>query len=101
MKFIYLVYSTQYGVYRPYGTWYPETKTDNDITPDKYDNIIEEAENNRHANIKKTQDQNQEIWWKFNSYFLYPGEKKSTTSKKRLHEPEATDTIFSTTTSFE
>ena len=55
--------------------WYPETKTDSDITPDKYDNNIEEAENNRQANIKKTQDQNQEIWWKYNSYFLYPGEK--------------------------
>ena len=38
--------------------WYPETKTDNDITLDKYDNIIEEAENNCHANIKKIQDQN-------------------------------------------
>ena len=24
--------------------WYPETKTDNDITPDNYNNIIEEAE---------------------------------------------------------
>ena len=38
--------------------WYPETKTNNDTTPEKYDNIIEEAENDQYTNIKKIYDQN-------------------------------------------
>ena len=46
-------------------SWYPETKTDNDITPDKYDNIIEEAENNQHANIRQWRSKCKTIvFWK-------------------------------------
>ena len=41
-----------------YMSWYPETKTNNDTRPKKYDNIIEEAENNQHTNIKKIYDKN-------------------------------------------
>ena len=38
--------------------WYPETKTNNDTSTEKYDNIIEEAENDQYKNIKKIYDQN-------------------------------------------
>ena len=37
---------------------YPEIKTNNDTTPEKYDNIIEDAENDQYINIKKIYDQN-------------------------------------------
>ena len=41
-----------------YMSWYPETKTNNDTTPKRYDNIIEEAENDQYKNRKKIYDQN-------------------------------------------
>ena len=51
--------------------WYPETKINNDTIPEKYDNIIEEAENDQYTNTKKIYDQNKDMWWKFKSYFLH------------------------------
>ena len=45
----------------------------NMIKPELYNNILDDAENEIKLNAGKTRYARYLDWWKYNSYFMYPG----------------------------
>ena len=119
--------------------WSPEAINEKDVTSEEYNLLLQDVEGKqvrrtylqkRLTNkIRKMQDARQSDWYKFNKYFLCPGEdimkdtlrhntragktshsipmrkhfrsRNPLLSRNRLREGFATDTVFSKVTSFE
>ena len=62
------------------------------ITLELYNDILDEADNKIYLNACKTRDAIDSDWWKYNSYFMYPGEK---ITKKMLQHTTSIGKILS------
>ena len=108
--------------------WNPEELTESDVTNEEYNDIIKAVEDARHINPTKT-SKNEKDWKHCEKFLFYPGHEttkmtiRNTTQygkinlripmrqhlksrnpllqRRRIKEPYATDTWFSTVTSYE